>query len=72
MVPGGGGMEGQGKGVFELVDKAVKILEGKDTSQTIEDLIGKLTPEEKEKLLYGLCAQYRLMYQYFGPGKQAD
>ncbi len=65
-------MEGQARGVFELVDRAVKILEGKDVSQTIEELISSLTPEEKEKLLYGLCAQYRLMYQYFGPGRRGD
>jgi hypothetical protein len=54
------------------VDKAVRILEGKDTGQTIDELIASLTAEEKEKLLHGLCAQYRLIYQYFGPGKQAD
>jgi hypothetical protein len=65
-------MADQPKGTFELVDKAVRILEGKDTGQTIDELIASLTAEEKEKLLHGLCAQYRLIYQYFGPGKQAD
>ncbi len=65
-------MEAKGRGVFELVDRAVKILEGRDTSQTIDELIDSLTSEEKEKLLYGLCAQYRLMYQYFGPIRESE